>query len=266
MYQAIPGNQSRTKSVDQLMEDKETVNLRNRSSIQGRVNYTTANPIETHEDGMNKFLVTALSAVAFSGIGVASGAWAQASSNNPNDMVKTAVETVVKAAKADAAARDGDVAATARVVARDFLPYTDFHRTTRYAVGAKAFDAATPAQQQQVFEQFQQLLVNTFALQLSQVRGSQISFKFTPAKLTANSSDVVVGASVSGNGDNLSVAYRLAKTDKGWKIYDINMMGENVANAWLIQLYQPQFKARIAQGGIDGLITYLRDKNARFGK
>ncbi len=253
MYQAIPGNQSRTKSVDQLMEDKETVNLRNRSSIQGRVNYTTANPIETHEDGMNKFLVTALSAVAFSGIGVASGAWAQASSNNPNDIVKTAVETVVKAAKADAAARD-------------FLPYTDFHRTTRYAVGSKAFDAATPAQQQQVFEQFQQLLVNTFALQLSQVRGSQISFKFTPAKLTANSSDVVVGASVSGNGDNLSVAYRLAKTDKGWKIYDINMMGENVANAWLIQLYQPQFKARIAQGGIDGLITYLRDKNARFGK
>ncbi|MDM8358169.1 MlaC/ttg2D family ABC transporter substrate-binding protein [Pandoraea communis] len=215
---------------------------------------------------MNKFLVTATAAVALSSICSVSGAWAQASSANPNDLVKTAVETVVKNAKADPAARDGDVAATARVVARDFLPYTDFHRTTRYAVGAKAFNAATPAQQQQVFEQFQQLLVNTFALQLSQVRGTQISFKFAPAKLTANSTDVVVGATVSGTGDNLSVAYRLAKTDKGWKIYDINMMGENVADAWLIQLYQPQFKARIAQGGIDGLVTYLRDKNDRFGK
>ena len=215
---------------------------------------------------MNKFLVTALTAVALSGTVGASSAWAQASSANPNDMVKTAVETVVKAAKADAAARDGDVTATARVVARDFLPYTDFHRTTRFAVGPKAFDAATPAQQQQVFEQFQQLLVNTFALQLSQVRGTQISFRFTPAKLTASSTDVVVGASVVGTGDNLSVAYRLARTDKGWKIYDINMMGENVADAWLIQLYQPQFKARIAQAGIDGLIAYLRDKNARFGK
>lgn len=214
---------------------------------------------------MNKFLVT-VAAVALSGIGGASSAWAQASSANPNDMVKTAVETVVKGVKADAAAKTGDVNATARVVARDFLPYTDFHRTTRYAVGPKAFDAATPAQQQQVFEQFQQLLVNTFALQLSQVRGSDIGFKFDPAKLTANSSDVVVGATVSGPGDNLSVAYRLAKTDKGWKIYDINMMGENVANAWLIQLYQPQFKARIAQGGIDSLIAYLREKNDRFGK
>ncbi|VVE13173.1 MlaC/ttg2D family ABC transporter substrate-binding protein [Pandoraea fibrosis] len=215
---------------------------------------------------MNKFLVTATAAVALSGIGGIASAWAQASSANPNDMVKMAVETVVKGAKADPAARDGDVSATARVVARDFLPYTDFLRTTRYAVGPKAFDAATPAQQQQVFEQFQQLLVNTFALQLSQVRGTQISFKFEPAKLTANSTDVVVGASVSGTGDNLSVAYRLAKTDKGWKIYDINMMGENVANAWLIQLYQPQFKARIAQGGIDSLIAYLREKNERFGK
>ncbi|VVE11895.1 ABC transporter [Pandoraea horticolens] len=215
---------------------------------------------------MNKFLVTATAAVALSSICSVSSAWAQASSANPNDLVKTAVETVVKNAKADAAARDGDVAATARVVARDFLPYTDFHRTTRYAVGAKAFDTATPAQQQQVFEQFQQLLVNTFALQLSQVRGTQISFKFAPAKLTANSTDVMVGATVSGTGDNLSVAYRLAKTDKGWKIYDINMMGENVADAWLIQLYQPQFKARIAQGGIDGLIAYLREKNDRFGK
>ncbi|VVE89249.1 MlaC/ttg2D family ABC transporter substrate-binding protein [Pandoraea bronchicola] len=215
---------------------------------------------------MNKFLVTAIATVAVSGIAGVSSAWAQANSANPNDMVKTAVETVVKAAKADAAARDGDVSATARVVAREFLPYTDFHRTTRYAVGPKAFDTATPAQQQQVFEQFQQLLVNTFALQLSQVRGTQISFKFSPAKLTANSTDVVVGASVSGTGDNLSVAYRLAKTDKGWKIYDINMMGENVADAWLIQLYQPQFKARIAQGGIDSLIAYLREKNERFGK
>lgn len=215
---------------------------------------------------MNKFLVMATTAVALSSICGVSGAWAQASIANPNDLVKTAVETVVKNAKADPAARDGDAAATARVVARDFLPYTDFHRTTRYAVGAKAFDAATPAQQQQVFEQFQQLLVNTFALQLSQVRGTQISFKFAPTKLTANSNDVVVGATVSGTGDNLSVAYRLAKTDKGWKIYDINMMGENVADAWLIQLYQPQFKARIAQGGIDGLVAYLREKNDRFGK
>ncbi|WP_150670688.1 MlaC/ttg2D family ABC transporter substrate-binding protein [Pandoraea anhela] len=213
---------------------------------------------------MNKFLVT-VAAVALSGIGGASSAWAQASAN-PNDMVKTAVETVVKGVKADTAAKTGDVNATAKVVARDFLPYADFLRTTRYAVGTKVFDAATPDQQKKVFEEFQQLLVNTFALQLSQVRGNDITFKFDPAKLTASSSDVVVGATVSGPGDNLSIAYRLAKTDKGWKIYDINMMGENVANAWLIQLYQPQFKARIAQGGIDSLIAYLHEKNERFGK
>nr|WP_249277537.1 ABC transporter substrate-binding protein [Pandoraea sp. PE-S2R-1] len=197
---------------------------------------------------------------------VSSGVWAQTNSANPNDAVKTAVETVVKAAKADPAARDGDVVATAKVVERDFLPYTDFRRTTRFAVGTKAFDAATPAQQQQVFELFQQLLVNTYALQLSQVRGSQLTFKYDPAKVSASSTDAVVGATVNGTGDTLAVAYRLGKTDKGWKIYDINMMGENVADAWLIQLYQTQFKARLANGGMDSLIAYLREKNAHFGK
>ncbi|VVD90503.1 ABC transporter [Pandoraea iniqua] len=215
---------------------------------------------------MKKFLVTAMAAATMALSTVSSGVWAQTNSANPNDMVKTAVETVVKAAKADPAARDGDIAATAKVVERDFLPYTDFRRTTRYAVGPKAFDAATPAQQQQVFEQFQRLLVNTYALQLSQVRGSQLSFKYDPAKVSAGSTDAVVGAQVNGTGDTLAVAYRLGKTDKGWKIYDINMMGENVADAWLIQLYQPQFKARLANGGMDSLIAYLREKNERFGK
>ncbi len=45
MSQALPGNQSGTISVDQSMENEETVNLGNRSSIQGHVHYTTAYPI-----------------------------------------------------------------------------------------------------------------------------------------------------------------------------------------------------------------------------
>ena len=49
---------------------------------------------------------------------------------NPNELVAHAVETVVKAAKNDSAAAAGDVNATTRVVQREFLPYTDFRRTT----------------------------------------------------------------------------------------------------------------------------------------
>ncbi|HIE1372117.1 TPA: ABC transporter substrate-binding protein, partial [Burkholderia sola] len=40
--------------------------------------------------------------------------------------------------------------------------------------------------------------------------------------------------------------------------YDIDMSG-----AWLIQVYQGQFKSQLAAGGIDGLIAYLQKHNSR---
>lgn len=203
---------------------------------------------------MKKFLMALTTALTMT------GALAQTGTANPNTAVKQAVETVVKAAKADPASRAGDVLATVKVVERDFLPYTDFRRTTRLAVGA-AWKTATPAQQQQLFEQFQTVLVHTYALQLTQLRGQELTFHFSPATLSANGTDAVVNTRVSGSGDDLEVGYRLGRTSEGWKIYDIDMMG-----AWLIQIYRQQFADQIARNGIDGLIKYLAAHNARFGK
>ncbi len=68
----------------------------------------------------------------------------------------------------------------------------------------------------------------------------------------------VVRSTVTTPGDSQSVGYRLGKIGNDWKIYDIDMSG-----AWLIQVYQGQFKAQLAQGGIDGLIAFLTKHNAR---
>ena len=187
-------------------------------------------------------------------------AYGQASKAGPNDVVKQAVETTVKASKADPAARDGDLKATIKVVQTNFVPFTDFKRTTRIAVGP-AWNTATPDQQKQLFEQFQQLLVNTYALQLTQVRGQAVTFKVDPAQMGANGKDAVVQSDVTGISDDLQVGYRLGLTDDGWKIYDIDMGG-----AWLIRVYQQQFAGQLAQGGVDGLIKFLVDHNARVAQ
>jgi phospholipid transport system substrate-binding protein len=187
-------------------------------------------------------------------------AHAQASKGAPNDTVRLAVEATVKAAKADPAARDGDLKATVKIVQANFLPYTDFERTTRIAVGA-AWNTATPEQQKQLFEQFQLLLVNTYALQLTQIRGQGVKFQIDPPQLGANGKDAVVQSLVTGLDDNLQVGYRLGLTNDGWKIYDIDMMG-----AWLIRVYQQQFAGEIAQGGVDGLIKFLVAHNARIAQ
>jgi phospholipid transport system substrate-binding protein len=187
-------------------------------------------------------------------------AYGQAAKPAPNDIVKQAVETTVKAAKADPAARDGDLKATIKVVQANFVPYTDFKRTTRIAVGS-AWNSATPDQQKQLFEQFQQLLVNTYALQLTQVRGQAVKFKIDPAEVGSNGKDAVVQSDVSGIDDDLQVGYRLGLTDDGWKIYDIDMGG-----AWLIRVYQQQFAGQLSQGGVDGLIKFLQEHNARVAQ
>lgn len=175
----------------------------------------------------------------------------------PDRLVRTAVEGVISAVRADSAASAGDQASVVAVVRRQFLPYTDFARTTRLALGP-AWRTANPAQQQQLVEQFRTLLVHTYALSLSQLRGQNVEFRYAPVQGGANADDVVVRTRVITAGDENQIDYRLRRGADGWKIYDINMMG-----AWLIEVYRRQFGDIVERDGIDGLIRYLSEHNAR---
>jgi phospholipid transport system substrate-binding protein len=185
---------------------------------------------------------------------VSTAAFAQSA---PDAIVKNAVEGTVNAMKADPQARGGDMKKITQVVETRFVPSTDFQRTTRIAVG-KAWATATPEQQKQLYEQFTKLLVGTYAASLSQLRDQDVKFKFAPSTAAADAKDTVVQSHVLSNGGDDAIDYRLGKTANGWKIYDINMMG-----AWLIQVYQTQFQEQISKGGVDGLIKFLTDHNAR---
>lgn len=181
-------------------------------------------------------------------------AFAQAS---PDAVVKTAVEGTVNAMKADPQARGGDMAKITQLVETRFVPATDFERMTRIAVG-KAWSTATPEQQKQLYEQFQKLFVRTYASSLAQLRDQDVKFVFDTPKVDASAKDVVVESHVISTGGDNPVRYRLAKGAQGWRIYDIDMMG-----AWLVQVYQQQFAGQLSKGGVDGLIKFLTEHNAR---
>ena len=178
-------------------------------------------------------------------------------SRSPEQLVKSTIEGVMAAIRSDPGARAGDPERTYQLVRKTFLPSTDFMLTTQYAVGP-AWASATPAQREALFTQFQTLLARTYALQLTQIREQDTSFKYAkPAPLAAGASDAVVKTSVTTGGEVMPIAYRLRKTGAGWKIYDIDMMG-----AWMIQVYRRQFAAQLSAGGVDGLISYLAAHNA----
>ena len=202
---------------------------------------------------MKRYLSVCLTFLA-GALFLSGNAHAQAS---PDAVVKSAVEGTVAAMKADPQARGGDMAKITQLVETRFVPNTDFQRTTRIAVG-KAWSTATPEQQKQLYDQFQVLLVRTYASSLAQLRDQDVKFVFDAPKLDANAKDTVVESHVISTGGDNPVRYRLEKTPQGWKIYDIDMMG-----AWLIQVYQQQFAGQLSKGGVDGLIKFLTDHNAR---
>ena len=69
----------------------------------------------------------------------------------------------------------------------------------------------------------------------------------------------VVKTVVLGRGDPVPLDYRLVKTDNGWKVYDMNIMG-----VWLIEAYRNQFANQISQNGIEGLVKFLQDRNKQL--
>jgi phospholipid transport system substrate-binding protein len=184
--------------------------------------------------------------------------YAQQADNRPDLTVKSTIDGVMSAIRSDPAAKAGDPDRITSIVEQKFLPHTDFLRTTQLALGS-AWSKATPAQQKALFEQFQTLLVRTYAAQLSQIRDQDTQFKYLPMPpLPPGATDAVVKTVVVTGGEPMNIDYRVEKTNSGWKIYDINMMG-----AWMIQVYRQQFAQQIAKGGIDGLIKFLQAHNKR---
>jgi len=181
----------------------------------------------------------------------------QIDTSRPDRMVKGTIEDVMSTIRNDPAAKAGNSNRIYEIVQQKFLPHTDFRLTTQYAVGNEYWNKATPVQREALFQQFQVLLANTYATQLTQSRGENTKFKFPPmAPLPSTATDGVVHTQVTTGNDTMPIDYRVRKVDNVWKIYDINMMG-----AWMIQVYRQQFAAEIKKGGIDGLIKYLAAHN-----
>jgi len=186
-----------------------------------------------------------------------SGAFAQSGDmSTPDGLVKTVTSQVLDQIKADKQIQSGNITRITQLVNEKILPYTDFTRTTRLVMG-RNWNTASPQQQKDIVEQFKMLLIRTYSGALAQVRDQQVQYK--PFRADPSDTDVVVRSVVLNNGSPIELDYRLYKTPEGWKVYDINVLG-----AWLIQAYQQQFNEQIQQHGVDGLVQFLTQRNQQL--
>jgi phospholipid transport system substrate-binding protein len=182
---------------------------------------------------------------------------APAASLAPDALIRTLSNEVLDAIKKDKSLHSGDIAKLNALIDEKILPYVNFEKTTQLAVG-RGWRQATPEQRQALTREFRTLLVRTYSGAVSAVRDSQVQIR--PFRAAPGDTDVVVRTVVVSPGrEPIQLDYRLEKTDAGWKIYDVNILG-----VWLVENYKSSFAAEINAGGIDGLIKSLAERNRQL--
>jgi phospholipid transport system substrate-binding protein len=193
------------------------------------------------------------------GLGVvlaAGAAWAtlaRAEVLAPDAFVRQVSNDVIDAVKADKAIQAGDVGRIRTLVDSKVMPHVNFQRMTASSVGPQ-WRSATPDQQKRMLEEFKTLMVNTYSGALTQVKDQAINVK--PLRGAADQAEQVVRTEVRGKGDPIQLDYRIEKAGDGWKIYDVNVGG-----FWLVEAYKGQFAKDLSAGGLDALIATLSAKN-----
>ena len=170
---------------------------------------------------------------------------------------------VLDSIKADAAIRNGDINRLIALVDSKIMPNVNFQRMTAASVGP-GWRQATPEQKQRLQEEYKILLVRTYAGALAQVTDMTVTAK--PLRAAAEDKEVVVRTEVRGKGnpEPIQLDYRVEKTPgegRGWKIYNLNVMG-----VWLVETYRSQFAQEVNARGIDGLIASLVERNKANAK
>lgn len=197
----------------------------------------------------------AISALMLSALAFSNGASAEEA---PDALVRRISQEVIATAKADKEVQGGNRQRIMQLVEAKILPHADFQRTTALVAG-RHWRSATPAQQQQLTEEFRTLMIYTYSGALAQVRDQQITVK--PLRADPSDTEVVVHSEFrqSRGAEPVQVSYRFAKSPDGWKIYDVNVMG-----VWLVETYKSSFAEEIGRSGIDGLIQTLSERNKKL--
>lgn len=184
------------------------------------------------------------------------GAGAQAQGLAPDALVKKTTDEILAKIR-----NDKTMTASSRklldMVDTVVLPHFNFSRMTMLAVGRPWRDA-TPAQREQLVQQFRTLLVRTYSTALEQYSNQTIDVK--PANLKPGETETTVRTQINQpGGPPIPMDYRMEKTPNGWKVFDVSVEGVSI-----VTTYRSTFNAEISKGGIDGLIKMIAEQNRKL--
>ena len=172
----------------------------------------------------------------------------------PDRLVQSMTSEVLDAVRVEPELRRGDAATVMRLVDRLVMPRVDMTRLTGVAMG-RYWRAASDDQQRRLENEFKTLIVRSYAGALAQVSADQ-TVETRPLRAAPDDEQVVVSTAIRGRGEPVRIDYRLHRSDGGWKIYDVSVLG-----VWLAENYRSSFAQEVGRSGIEGLIARLQARN-----
>ena len=177
-----------------------------------------------------------------------------AQETNPEQLVQKITNEVLEAVKGDKQLAAGDRQKAVKLAEEKVLPYIDFEEATRLAVG-RSWTKASPEQKKQLVTEFRNMLVRTYSNALGEYEGQTL--KVLPSRKSDAPDEATVRTQFLRKGaPPLPIDFQMLKKDGGWKVYDIAVEGVS-----LVLTYRSEFDQVVKQGGIDGLIKRLAQKN-----
>lgn len=174
----------------------------------------------------------------------------------PDVLLKSVTLEVLAILREDREMQAGNAAKVAALVEARILPHFDFTRMTRIAV-ARNWPLATPEQQQSLITEFRTLLVRTYSVALASYRDQVIEFR--PLHAAPGATEVTVKSVIRQAGAApLTLDYDMENGAAAWKVYDVKIDGIS-----LVTTYRETFAGKVREGGLDGLIQSLADKNRK---
>ena len=138
------------------------------------------------------------------------------------------------------------------------LPHFNFQQMSKWALG-KEWSKLDEGRQALFVEQFQQLLVNTYATALTEFDNQSIDI--LQAKSGKNKNVAMVPTIISlSNAKPMQISYMMMNGDEGWKVIDMSISGVS-----LIRNYRATYASQIRKDGFDALMEKLIKKNELAG-
>lgn len=175
--------------------------------------------------------------------------------HDPQQLVKDTADSVTARVKAERELLRKDSARLHQLVDELIIPHFDFARMSQWVLG-KYWRSSDEAQRARFVDEFQQLLIRTYATALLEYADREIHY--LPVRADDQATVVTVRTEVEQPGSSVvPINYRMHIKDNEWKVVDVSVDGVS-----LVSTYRASFASEIRKSGIDGLIESLETKNA----